>query len=184
MRRFSFVAAPAALVLLTACQERLAAPADCPNLCPGNYVVRDTVLVPTLGTDSSYQGYVRAGQGTSLRVSNQLPASDDRAVIRFNARPDSFTISDTARPYTIDSVVLSIGLLYRDTAVKDLVISLYRLPASLDSGFTFNDAVAAFIPGECDRHLSCEGRFAAKRREPDQDLQGREPLSGAHPRSR
>lgn len=139
-------AAAAAILAVTACQERLSAPADCPNLCPGGYVVRDTVLVPALGTDSSYEGYVLAGQGGSLRVSYQLPASEDRAVIKFSARPDSFDFNDTLRAYTIDSVVLSVGLQYRDTAVKNLVVSLYRLPSVLDSSFTFFDADTAFTP--------------------------------------
>ncbi len=146
IRLFPSLVASAAILLVTACQERLSAPADCPNLCPGGYIVRDTVLVPTLGTDSSYEGYVLAGQGGSLRVSYQLPASEDRAVIKFSARPDSFDFNDTLRAYTIDSVVLSVGLQYRDTAVKNLVVSLYRLPSTLDSAFTFVDADTAFTP--------------------------------------
>jgi len=146
IRLLPSIAATAAILLVTACQERLAAPVDCPNLCPGGYVVRDTVLVPLTGTDSSYEGYVLAGQGGSLRVSYQLPASEDRAVIKFSARPDSFDFRDTLRAYTIDSVVLSIGLQARDTAVKNLVVSLYRLPSALDSSFTFFDADTAFTP--------------------------------------
>lgn len=146
LRRVLPLAASAAMFLFSACQERLAAPADCPALCPGNYTVRDTVLFPALGSDSSYGGYIQAGSGTSLRISNGLAASDDRALIRFVARPDSYQASstDTVRPYVIDSVVLSIGLLHRDTAVKNLVLSLYRLPATIDSNFTYTDAVAAF----------------------------------------
>jgi hypothetical protein len=141
----SFVAT-AAILLLVSCQERLAGPADCPNLCPGGYVVRDTVLVPVTGTDSAYEGYVLAGGGLSLRVSYQLPASEDRAVIQFQSRPDSFTFNDTLQAYTIDSVVLSIGLQFRDTAVKNLVVYLYRLPSTIDSSFTFFDADTAFTP--------------------------------------
>ena len=146
IRLFPSIAAGAAILLLLACQERLAAPADCPNLCPGGYIVRDTVLVPVTGHDSAYEGYVLAGAGSSLRVSYQLPASEDRGVIRFQARPDSFTFNDTLRAYTVDSVVLSIGMQFRDTAVKNLVVYLYRLPATLDSNFTFIDADTAFTP--------------------------------------
>ncbi len=135
-----------AVLFLVACQERLAAPAECPDLCPGGYVVRDTVLFPLQDADSSYEGYVLPGQPISMRVSYQLPASEDRGLIRFTARPDSFTVADTARAYAIDSVKISIGLLYRDTAVKNLVIYLYRLPATLDSTFTFTDAENAFTP--------------------------------------
>ncbi len=137
----------AVALALPACQERLAAPADCPALCPGGYQVRDTVLAPLPAQDSSYEGYVGVGQGTSLRVSDQFPVSEDRAVYRFIARPDSFPITaDSAVPYTLDSVSLSLTVAYRDTAVKNLRAILYRLPATLDSTFTFADAEAAFVP--------------------------------------
>jgi hypothetical protein len=132
---------------VVACQERLAAPADCPALCPGGYEVRDTVLDPLPAQDSSYEGYVLAGQGSSLRVSYQFPASEDRVVYRFVARPDSFLVTnDSVVPYTLDSVALTLTVAYRDTAVKNLQVFLYRLPATLDSGFTFADAEAAFQP--------------------------------------
>jgi hypothetical protein len=109
-------------------------------------VVRDTILMPIPGTDSSYEGYLTAGQPASIRVSYQFPASEDRGLVRFTARPDSFSVSDTARSYAIDSVHLSIGIQYRDTAVKNLIIYLYRLPRTLDSTFTFTDAENAFTP--------------------------------------
>jgi hypothetical protein len=132
---------------LTACQERLAAPADCPNLCPGGYQIRDTVLDPLPAQDSSFEGYVRVGQGSTLRVSYQFPVSEDRAAFRFVARPDSFTVAaDSVVPYTIDSVALSVTVVYRDTAVKDLKLFLYRLPATVDSGVGFAEVEAAFTP--------------------------------------
>jgi hypothetical protein len=46
----------------------------------------------------------------------------------------------------LDSVSLAITLQYRDTTVKNLVLYLYRLPATLDTTFTFADAEAAFTP--------------------------------------
>lgn len=134
----------AALAGLTACQEKLAAPADCPDLCPGNFDVRDTVITPALGSDSSYEGYVQAGQGTSLRVSWQFPVSEDRAVIRFIARPDSFAITDSLYPYTVDSVQLAFSLLSRDTTVHGLKLFLYRMPATVDSTVSFIDLDTAF----------------------------------------
>ena len=129
---------------LGACQEKLASPAECPDLCPGNYDVRDTVLAPALGADSSFEGYVVAGQGSSLRVSWQFPASEDRAVFRFVARPDSFAIGDSIYPYTIDSVALGVTLLARDSTVKGLTIYLYRMPATVDSTVSFTDLDTAF----------------------------------------
>jgi hypothetical protein len=138
------LAALAALAL--ACQEKLAAPAECPELCPGSFEIIDTIISPIVDGDSSFQGYAMAGQGSSLRVSWQFPVSEDRAVVRFVARPDSITINDTSYSYVLDSVSLAVTLAYRDTAVKNLVLYLYRLPATVDSTFTFVDAEAAFTP--------------------------------------
>ena len=134
-------------VFLLACQERLAAPADCPNLCPGKYEIRDTVIDPLQDQDSSFEGYLIPGQGSSLRTSYQFPVSEDRTVFRFVARPDSYTVKlDSLVPYTIDSVSLSVSVVYRDTSVKHFRVFLYRMPATVDSGVTFQDAEAAFTP--------------------------------------
>ncbi|HXW97952.1 MAG TPA: hypothetical protein VEI47_10225 [Gemmatimonadales bacterium] len=134
-------------LILVACQERLAGPADCPNLCPGGYQLRDTVIDPIPHADSSFLGYLKPGQGNSLRVSWQFPVSDDRTVVRFIVRPDSWVVTtDSFLPYTIDSVALSVTVAYRDTTVKNLYVYLYRLPATLDSNYTFTDADAAFSP--------------------------------------
>lgn len=134
------------VALVAACQERLASPADCPNLCPGSFDVRDTVLYPLDDSSGTFTGYVRAGQGSSLRVSHQLPASEDRAVVRFGPRPDSFSVSDSFRTYTIDSVNLEISLLFRDSTVPGLKLYLYRLPVTVDSTSTFAQIDAAFVP--------------------------------------
>jgi len=142
---------------MAACQERLGAPADCPNLCPGGYQIRDTVLDPLPAQDSSFEGYVQVGQGQTLRVSYQFPVSEDRAVFRFVERPDSFTVTtDSVVPYTIDSVALSLTVVYRDTAVKDLRIFLYRLPATVDSGVGFAEVEAAFTPASIVDSLSVD----------------------------
>ena len=78
------------------CQERLTAPADCPALCPGGQArVFDTVLTPIPNSDTSYTGYVARASAKALLVSNGLPASEDRAVYRFFARPDSIEVRDT-----------------------------------------------------------------------------------------
>lgn len=153
----------AVTLALGACQERLAAPADCPALCPGGYQIRDTVLDPLPAQDSSYQGYVRVGQGQSLRVSYQFPASEDRAVYRFVARPDSFPITaDSSIPYTLDSVSLSLTVAYRDTTVKNLRLILYRLPATIDSTITFADAEAAFIQANIIDSLSVDDTLVSQ----------------------
>ena len=75
---------------LGACQERLTAPADCPELCPGGSAeVFDLALAPRFGSDSSYPGYVDRREAITLLVSNGLPAAEARAVYRFTPRGDS-----------------------------------------------------------------------------------------------
>ena len=47
MRRLSLLASVVLADALTACQEKLTTPVDCPELCPGNsLIVRDTVIAP------------------------------------------------------------------------------------------------------------------------------------------
>ena len=57
-----------------ACREQITAPAECPELCPGGYEIRDTILDPVAGQDSSYEGYVLPGDGTSL----EMPSDSQR----------------------------------------------------------------------------------------------------------
>jgi hypothetical protein len=134
------------VALVAACQERLASPADCPNLCPGSFDIRDTVLYPLDDPAGTFTGYVRAGSGSSLRTSYQFPASEDRAIIRFGPRTDSLSINGSFRSYTIDSVNLEVSLLFRDTLVSGLKLYLYRLPVTIDTLTTFAQVEAAFIP--------------------------------------
>lgn len=130
--------------LLAACQERLAAPADCPNLCPGGFTIQDTILPAIPNGDTSFSGYLAAGAGTQLRVSWQFPVSEDRALIQFVARPESLTVGSVLKPYTIDSVALEVSLVYRAPTVTGLKIFLYRLPATVDTTTTFIDVDTAF----------------------------------------
>ena len=137
----------ALVVAIAACQEKLSAPADCPALCPGGVQLRDTILAPIVDGDTSFSGYRTAGQGSSLRVSYQFAASEDRAVIRFGPRSDSVVVGDTTIPYTsLDSIRFAFSLLKRDTSVTGLKIFVYRLPPTVDSTTTFAQADAAFVP--------------------------------------
>lgn len=145
--RTRIAVALAAVLLVAGCQERLASPADCPNLCPGSFDIRDTVLYALDEGDSTFDGYLRAGQGVSLRVSAGLPASEDRAIYRFSQRPDTFLVNGSFRTYVIDSVALEFSLLYRDSTVPGLKFYLYRLPPTIDTLTTFAQVDAAFIPG-------------------------------------
>jgi hypothetical protein len=134
------------VLALLGCQERLTAPAQCPELCPGgSQTVFDTVLDPLPGVDSSISGYIARGSGSALLVSSGLPASEDRAVYRFTSRPDSITVSGTPHAYTVDSVTLVFNLVARDTAVKGLRVIVSRVAPTVDTSTTFGDIESQLV---------------------------------------
>jgi hypothetical protein len=125
---------------IAACQERLTEPVDCPALCPGGSSdVFDTTLSALPGADSSFQGYVEGGSGIALLVSNGLEVSENRALYRFAPRPDSIEVADTNRGYVVDSVLISLNLLARDTLTDGLKVFLYRIANTVEAGVTFAD---------------------------------------------
>ena len=141
-----------ALVLLAAaalagCQEKLTAPGDCPALCPSdNLVIEDVVLEAQL--DSTYTGFLGAGEGTRLLLANGLGGEDFLSVVRFARRSDSITVRDTLREFVIDSVLLTVNVEGRDPAVTGLAVEVYKLPASvpLDSTTTFAEVATELVP--------------------------------------
>jgi len=141
MPRTTLLACGALLLIgLGACTEDLTTPGTCPQTCPGGQVeVRDTVITATAGADSAYIGYVLPGQGTGLLVSPADTADQYLSVVKFGGRPDSIRVKDTLYTYTIDSVVISIGVLARDPDASGIVLQLYRAPAAVDSTVTFSD---------------------------------------------
>ncbi len=88
----------------------------------------------------------RGPSARSLLVSNGLPASEDRAVIRFAARQDSIERRDTLRAYTVDSAQLSLNLVARDTLVNGLKLYLYRIDPTVDEDDTFATVGSAVGP--------------------------------------
>jgi hypothetical protein len=132
--------------VISACQEKLTSPAECPGLCPGGpQTLFETVLSPLAGLDSSFHTYVAPGQGSALLVSSGLAASEDRAVYRFVTRQDSITVRDTARAYTVDSVLITLNLVARDTLVGGLKVMLFRIPPAVDSTATFESVDPALV---------------------------------------
>ena len=143
---WSWLAAGLAALAVAACQERFTAPAECPAQCPGGSSdVFDTVLTTVPGADSSFEGYVEGGSGVALLVSNGLEASENRAIYRFAPRPDSIEVSDTNRGYVVDSVLLSVNLLARDTLLNGLKVFFYRIANTVESGVTFADVAPQLI---------------------------------------
>jgi hypothetical protein len=133
----------------TACQERLTAPAECPELCPGGEAqVFDTVLAPLPNSDTSYVGYVARHRAGAMLVSNGLPAAEARALYRFGPRIDSLEIgNDTFYSYTVDSVLLTVNLIRRDTLLNGLKLYLYRIdPETADTNATFASVQAQLVP--------------------------------------
>lgn len=133
----------AALLVVAGCQEKLSAPAECPDLCPGGYDIREDTLFALPGQDSTYVGYAKAGAGTSLLVSHNFAVGEYRAAYKFARRNDSVG----TKLYTFDSLALELTLGYRDTTVHGLKLYLYRLPRTIDSTTTFAEIDGAFGPG-------------------------------------
>jgi len=136
-----------AVITIAGCQEKLTAPADCPALCPGGQPqVFDEVFTAASGADSSFVGYVQPHQAGALLVSNGLEGFEERGLVRFLARGSTVTVRDTARSFTIDSVILSFTVVARDTNLTGLQLLLYRLTPSFDSSTTFAAVAPAFVP--------------------------------------
>ncbi|HEU5041028.1 MAG TPA: hypothetical protein VFT84_09425, partial [Gemmatimonadales bacterium] len=111
---------------------------ECPAQCPGGSAdVFDTVLTALPGEDSSFAGYVEGGSGLALLVSNGLEVSENRALYRFAPRPDSIEVADTNRGYLVDSVLISLNLIARDTLTDGLTVFFYRIANTVESGVTF-----------------------------------------------
>jgi hypothetical protein len=104
------------------------------------------VFTAVSGADSSFVGYVQPHQAGALLVSNGLEGFEERGLVRFLARSSTVTVRDTARSFTIDSVVLSFTVVARDTNLTGLQLLLYRLTPSFDSSTTFAAIAPAFVP--------------------------------------
>ncbi|HEX5818845.1 MAG TPA: hypothetical protein VFY20_08195 [Gemmatimonadales bacterium] len=137
-----------AALAIAACSEKLATPGDCPDLCPNaELTVFDTTIVAVTGGDSSFTGYVAPGTNTAIFVTTDgFAPMNARGIYEFLRRPDSVLVNDTLRAYTIDSVAFLIGVVGRDTAVKNLRVALYRLPEGIDTAGTFAELAAALTP--------------------------------------
>lgn len=135
------------VVALAGCTERLTTPGTCPLHCPGGTPeFRDTVLTAVTGGDTAFTGYSSVTDGPSLLVSNGGSLGEFVSMVRFNPRGDSVLAGDSLRPFTIDSVVISLFLQARDTTVNPLFLDVYRLPASFDSTATYTEVTAEMVP--------------------------------------
>jgi len=99
-----------------------------------------------MGADSTFTGYVKPPAAPALLVSNGLRGYEERAVLRFPARPDSVIVRDTLRAYAIDSVTMAFNLVARDTNSTGLQLLVYRLPPLIDTTSTYGQLDPAFVP--------------------------------------
>jgi hypothetical protein len=138
-----------ALVLgLLACQEELTVRGSCPDLCPGGTPVVEDIVLPVLpGSDTSHVGYISHAGIPALLVSNGIAAGEARAWYRFEARPDTVFTDEGYKPYTIDSVALTVPLVVRDTLVKDLRVYLHRVSYGIDTTVTFEGLDTLLVEG-------------------------------------
>jgi hypothetical protein len=142
-----FLAGGLLLLGITGCRDELTTPADCPALCPGGQPqVKDSVLTAIAG-DTAFVGYVAAGLGPSLRISNGLPVSEDRAIAMFLPRADSLTVDGEPRLVEkLDSATIALTLQARDTLVTGLKLFVYRLPTGVDTTTTFAEVEPQMVP--------------------------------------
>ena len=147
MRRVGVLLGALLLAAALACQEKLTTPVDCPELCPGqSLIIRDTVLLPLAGLDSSYAGYVSAADVPALLVSDGLAAGEARAFATFPRQSDSLTVDGLPFLYTTDSVSVTFHLVARDSTVTGLRILLHRVPPHFDTTATFTGVDTLLTP--------------------------------------
>lgn len=135
------------VVLASGCQERLTGPAECPALCPGgSQTILETVVTAVFGADTSFVGYVERGAGSALLTSNGLEGSSAHAVYRFVSREDSVVAGGVKHGFVVDSVLLALNLVARDTLVDGLSVQLYRVPPETDNTTSFADLEVQLVP--------------------------------------
>lgn len=128
---------------IVGCRENLTTSGRCPALCPRtNVQLADTLLAMADSADTSVRGFVLTREASYLLTST-LDSLQSVALIRFSARDTMWTFTesngtvDSQYIGTQDSVGLTLEILQRDTAVKNLRLLIYRLPAQFDTASTY-----------------------------------------------
>ncbi len=147
--RTAVLGAVLAAAAAAACVERMTAPGNCPDYCPGGQITLiDSLLATNISRDSAFRGYVLPNQGAVMLAADLPGIVDGRAIFRFSAVGQRFPIknSDTTTGAILagDSARLTFFITRRDTAAHDLTVRLYRLPIAIDTTTTFADLSQAF----------------------------------------
>ncbi len=152
-RRLGRAAAVLAVVALAAlaCFQEPTSPAQCPAFCPGGRLTTvESLLATSIQRDSSFQGYVAAHQAGALLASSP-PGVDSRPIFETLPIPTRVLIDSappptdtTTGPILVDSMKLTVRVLRRYAALRNLTLSFYRLPLGIDSTSTFAGLGPAF----------------------------------------
>jgi hypothetical protein len=131
-----------------ACVEKIAAPGECPAFCPGGSIQTvDTILRMHLARDSAYRGYAFAHRAGAMVVADVPGVVDSRAILATAALGPLLVLAGDTNSDPIvgsDSLKLTLTIIRRDTAARDLTLRFYRLPRTLDSATTFAGVAAPF----------------------------------------
>lgn len=146
MRKAAFAAACAALIL--GCKESVVAPGSCPSLCPSADVdLVDTVLTGVDTSDLAVRGFFTPFDASVL-IAADLDSLKSVALLSYQRRPDTWPLPGdtiTIPIGAVDSVVVEVRLVQRDTLATNLWLLLYRLPADFDSSAGYASLSALLV---------------------------------------
>ena len=138
-------------LLVAACSEHVAAPGVCPQFCPaGALTVVDTVFLTAISGDSAYgrpSGYADPDKSAYLIASNLAGVRQSRPIFRTSAiapRVPIGTDTTTGPVVGVDSLRLALTITRREPGTRNLSLSLYRLPLTIDSTSTLAGLAASF----------------------------------------
>ncbi len=132
-----------------ACFQEPTSPAQCPAFCPGGRLTTvESLLATSIQRDSSFQGYVAAHRSGAL-LASAPPGVDSRPIfetlpVPIRALIDSAPTDTVTGPILVDSMKLTVRVLRRYAALRNLTLSFYWLPLGIDSTSTFAGLGTAF----------------------------------------
>jgi len=150
MRRAIRLAGVACTLGLATCTENATTPGICPQYCPSTSITIVDTVMQAITRDSAYGrpvGYTNPYTSPYLLADSLPGVRDSRVVMRFAAvAPRGLIGTDTTTGPVIgvDSLWLRLTITQRDTATRNLRLSLYQLPLALDSTKTYADLAGPF----------------------------------------
>ena len=146
MKRLAFVAVTV-LLAVWACVEEPTSPARCPAFCPGNKLVAvESLFTDVISRDSTFQGYIVPAHAGFLPLTAE-GGIDSRSITQLNVFAPRTLIDSTDTTTgvkVVDSMKLLVRFLRPDTASRNLRLSFYQLPDSIDSTTTLANLSASF----------------------------------------